>query len=450
MKIYNTLTRKVEEFVPIKAGEVKMYVCGPTVYNYFHIGNARPFVVFDAFRNYLKYRGFKVKFVQNVTDVDDKIIKKAADEGVTWDAIAKKYTEAYMEDLRRLKIEPADVNPKATEEIEGMKSLIKELMEKGAAYIAKNGVYFSVSSFQGYGKLSGKHIDELKEGARVQVDEEKRDPLDFALWKFSKPGEPSWEFEGIGAGRPGWHIECSAMSEKHLGSEFDIHGGGNDLIFPHHENEIAQSQAAGHKFARYWMHNGFMNIRGEKMSKSVGNIVLARELLDIYPAEVIRMFILSAHYRGPIDFTKEAIEAVKNGFKEISYTLQRLSQAEKRSGQAAKDFIGEFRAALDNDFNTPQAIAVIYNACSLAKTELTNGLPSGDHETQIREMCDVLKITPDIPAIPSDVKDMALAVENFRKEKKYAEADGLKKKMAEAGWLLEFTKSGMFVIKELK
>lgn len=450
MKIYNTLTKRLEDFIPLKTGEVKMYVCGPTVYNYFHVGNARPFVVFDAFRNYLKYLGNKVTFVQNVTDVDDKIINKAKDEGATWDVVAKKYTDAYFEDIKRLKVEAPDVSPRATEEIDGMKELINELLANGTAYKTKNGVYFSVDKFADYGKLSGKHLDELKEGARVTVDEEKNSPLDFALWKFSKPGEPVWAFPGVGDGRPGWHIECSAMSSRHLGSEFDIHGGGNDLIFPHHENEIAQSQAAGRKFARYWMHNGFMNIRGEKMSKSIGNIVLARELLEEYPAEVIRIFLLQSHYRGPIDFTKDAIEAVKTGYKEISYTLQRLAQADKKTGTASGDYIPEFKAALDNDFNTPQAIAIIYNACAKAKSELGKGIASGDLETQIREMLGVLKIMPPLDSIDNEVQDLAKKVEGLRKEKKYTEADEIKRRLFEQGYMLEFSKSGMFVIKELK
>jgi cysteinyl-tRNA synthetase len=449
LKIYNTLTRQVEEFVPLTPNEVKIYVCGPTVYNYFHIGNARPFVVFDAFRNYLKYRDYKVTFVQNVTDVDDKIINKARDEGTTWDVVAKKYTDAYFEDIKRLKIEKPDVSPKATEEIDGMIELVKKLVENGHAYVSGHGVYFSVEKSDGYGMLSHKHIDELKEGARVDVDEQKNSPLDFALWKFAKPGEPSWA-SPWGPGRPGWHIECSAMSGKYLGDEFDIHCGGNDLIFPHHENELAQSRAAGKKFARYWMHNGFMNIKGEKMSKSTGNTVLAREVLDMYPAEVVRIFLLSAHYHGPIDFTKEAIDAVKAGYRELYYTLQRLAQADKKTGTSGEDYIHEFKESLDNDFNTPQAIAVIYNAVNRAKNELNKGVASGDLETQIREMCDVLKITPPVDAKNPEVTGLAKQVDALRKDKKYAEADAIKKQIADIGYLLEFSKSGTFVIKELK
>jgi len=311
VKIFNTLTGRLEEFKPVNPGEVRMYVCGPTVYNYFHVGNARPFVVFDAFRNYLKYRGYKVTFVQNITDIDDKIINKAKEEDTTWDKISEKYTRAYLEDTGKLKIENPDIAPKATEEIPKMLEIIEKLVDKGSAYVSDNGVYFSVQKFKNYGRLSHKNISELQEGARVEVDSKKASPLDFALWKLSKPGEPSWD-SPWGPGRPGWHIECSAMSSNYLGDTFDIHGGGIDLVFPHHENEIAQSESySGKTFVNYWMHNGYMNISGEKMSKSTGNTVLAREILEKYPAEVIRMFILSAHYRSPLDFTYENIDKIK-------------------------------------------------------------------------------------------------------------------------------------------
>jgi cysteinyl-tRNA synthetase len=450
MKIYNTMSKSTEEFVPITPGEVKMYVCGPTVYNYFHIGNARPFVVFDTFRNYLKYSGYRVVFVQNITDIDDKIIKKAKDENDDWEAVAKKYTDAYFEDIKRLKIEKPDISPRATEEIGAMLELIKKLIDSGYAYISKHGVYFSVEKSGGYGKLSHKHIDELKQGARVDVDEQKKSPLDFALWKFAKEGEPSWA-SPWGPGRPGWHIECSAMASKYLGDTFDIHGGGNDLIFPHHENEIAQSEAAtGKPFAKYWMHNGFMNMHGEKMSKSTGNTVLARDILKQYPAEVVRMFLLSAHYHGPIDFTKEAIDAVMAGFREIYYTLQRLSQADKKTGTAGEDFIHEFKRALDDDFNTPRALAVIFNACNMAKNEINQGIASGDLETQIREMCEVLKIVPPLDPIDGEVLNLVKNVDVLRSEKKYDEADVIKRRVLEMGYLMEFSKSGTFIIKELK
>jgi cysteinyl-tRNA synthetase len=283
MKLYNTLSQKIEEFVPVTPGEVKMYACGPTVYNYFHIGNSRVFVLFDTLRSYLKYRGFKVTFVQNITDIDDKIINKANLENVPWNEISQKYTDAYLEDIKRLNIDRPDVSPRATREIPEMIALIKNLVDKGIAYVSKNGVYFSVEKFRGYGELSHQDMDQLQEGARVEVDDEKKSGLDFALWKFTKPGEPSWE-SPWGAGRPGWHIECSAMSSKYLSGTFDIHGGGADLIFPHHENERAQSEAAsGQKFVNYWMHVGYMNIDGIKMSKSKGNFDIFMPSIFMYP-----------------------------------------------------------------------------------------------------------------------------------------------------------------------
>ena len=378
LKIYNTMSQSIEEFKPLHAGEVNMYVCGPTVYNYFHIGNARVFLVFDTIRKYLEYSGYKVKFAQNVTDIDDKIIKKAASEGVLWSAIAEKYTTAYLEDLAKLNVTPADINPKATEEIPAMLALIQNLMDKGIAYVSKNGVYYDVTKFEGYGKLSHQKMDELVEGARVEVDEEKKNPLDFALWKFSKPGEPSWEAPW-GAGRPGWHIECSAMSGKHLGATFDIHGGGADLVFPHHENERAQSEAAnGVTFVNYWMHVGYLNIRGEKMSKSKGNFAFIRDILNDYmqdkenTANVIRLFILSAHYRGPLDFSNDNMDSVRNGYREIYYTAQRLAQVKAKPAASfvGRDFIKEFKEAMDEDFNTSKAIACVYDCAAAAKTEL--------------------------------------------------------------------------------
>ncbi len=457
MRIYNTLTRQVEEFKPIKENEVNMYVCGPTAYNYFHIGNARPFIVFDTFRNYLKYKGYKVKFVQNITDIEDKIIKKAAEEGIAWDSVAKKYTDAYFEDIDKLKIKRPDVSPKATEEIKGMIGLIKELMDKGYAYVSKNGVYFSVEKFKDYGKLSHKNIDELKEGARVEVDEKKNNPLDFALWKFSKPGEPEWE-SPWGKGRPGWHIECSVMSSKNLGDTFDIHGGGNDLIFPHHENEIAQSEAAsGKKFVNYWMHNGFMNINGEKMSKSIGNIVLCRDLLEEYPAEVIRMFILSAHYRSPIDFTKENIDAIRNGYNEISAAMQILVQI-KKTGQETETKSGcvnELVDALDNDFNTPVALSVIFKLANIVKTDINKpfaGVRSMlDFETHAKamdEMTGVLKIKPEIKQPTGEIAALVEKRNGFRKEKKFNEADKVKDELKTKGYSVEDTRNGTFVIKQ--
>ena len=458
MKIYNTMSGQTEDFKEIKKGQVRMYVCGPTVYNYFHIGNARPFIVFDTFRNFLKYKGYNVVFVQNVTDIDDKIINKANEEKTTWDKIAAKYTAAYLEDIEKLKIERPDISPKATEEIEKMIELINKLIDNGYAYVAENGVYFSVEKFNDYGRLSHKNIDQLQEGARVEVDEKKEKPLDFALWKFSKPGEPSWK-SPWGDGRPGWHIECSSMSSKYLGDTFDIHGGGIDLVFPHHENELAQSEAAsGKPFVNYWMHNGYMNIKGEKMSKSVGNIVLAREVLEKYPAEVIRMFILSAHYRSPLDFTYENVDTIKSGYREIYYTLQRLAQVEKAEGAKTEgsSYVKSFNEALDDDFNTPKAIAVIYDLLNVAKNTMNR--PADEEskitfallEKNLQEMCGVLKIMPGIEEVNAEIKGLVKKREELRKNKNYKEADDVKKEIGDKGYVLEDTRSGTFVIKELK
>ena len=460
LKIYNTMSQSIEEFKSLHAGEVNMYVCGPTVYNYFHIGNARVFLVFDTIRKYLEYSGYKVKFAQNVTDIDDKIIKKAASEGVLWSAISEKYTTAYLEDLAKLNVTPADINPKATEEIPAMLALIQNLMDKGIAYVSKNGVYYDVTKFEGYGKLSHQKMDELVEGARVEVDEEKKNPLDFALWKFSKPGEPSWEAPW-GAGRPGWHIECSAMSGKHLGATFDIHGGGADLVFPHHENERAQSEAAnGVTFVNYWMHVGYLNIRGEKMSKSKGNFAFIRDILNDYmqdkenTANVIRLFILSAHYRGPLDFSNDNMDSVRNGYREIYYTAQRLAQVKAKPAASfvGRDFIKEFKEAMDEDFNTSKAIACVYDCAAAAKTEL--GKKNIESfvllgKTML-EMCAVLKITPVLKTIDAQITELAKQIDLLRKEKQYEKADILKKQAAETGYMLEFTAAGTFAIKELK
>ncbi|MCX8093877.1 MAG: cysteine--tRNA ligase [Candidatus Goldbacteria bacterium] len=461
IKIYNTLTRKVELFVPIKNNEVRMYVCGPTVYNYFHIGNARAFIIFDTFRNFLKYSGYKVTYVQNVTDIDDKIINKAKEENTTWDNISKKYTEAFFEDIKKLNIEPADIIPKATEEISEMIHIIEELYNKDIAYKTENGIYFDVTKFKEYGKLSHKNIDELQSGIRVEVDEKKKNPLDFALWKFSKPDEPSW-VSPWGAGRPGWHIECSAMSSKYLGDTFDIHAGGIDLIFPHHENEIAQYEAAKQKqFVKYWMHNGFMNIKGEKMSKSIGNIILARDIVEEYPAEILRFFILSTHYRAPMDFSKENLESSKAGYREIYYTFQRLYQLldgkeekekDLKTDKQIYDFKQQFIDALNDDFNTPKAIGIIFSVLSAIKTDVNkNNIERCKFwQNLLYEMCSVLKIKPIIPDIKKEVKEKVDIINNLRKEKKYNESDVLRKRLLDDGYILEFTKERTFIIKEMK
>ncbi|HSW55382.1 MAG TPA: cysteine--tRNA ligase [Ignavibacteriaceae bacterium] len=368
LKLYNTLTKQVEEFVPLNPPNVGMYICGPTVYDYFHIGNARTFIMADVIRRYLEYKGYNVRYAMNLTDIDDKIIKKSIEEKVPASDVAKKYSDAFFEDIKRLRIKPATIYPRATENIDEILAMIKALVDNGTAYNVDGNVFYNVSSFKQYGKLSGKKIDELEVGARVEVMEEKQNPLDFALWKKSKEGEPFWKSEW-GNGRPGWHIECSAMSCKHLGETFDIHAGGNDLIFPHHENEIAQSEAATKKpFVKYWLHFGFLNINKEKMSKSLGNFFTAREVLAKYSAESIRLFFAQAHYRGPVDFTSELLDGAEKGLeklKNLRLTIETAINKNKSGGVDPgfdfQDFEKRFKDALDDDFNTPQAVAVIFD-----------------------------------------------------------------------------------------
>lgn len=379
MKLYNTLTKRIEEFEPSESGRVKCYVCGPTVYDLFHIGNARPFIVFDALRRYLEYRGYDVTFVQNITDVDDKIINKAAAEGVSAQQIAERYTQAYWEDLERLGVKAADHEPKATETIPEMIEFVSNLIEKGYAYEQGGDVYFRVKRFHDYGKLSGKPLDELKAGARVEVDPRKEDPLDFGLWKAAKEGEPSWP-SPWGEGRPGWHLECSVMAMKYLGETLDIHCGGADLVFPHHENELAQSEAAtGAPFARYWLHNELLKFEGEKMSKSLGNFEYARDVVERYGTEAVRYFYLSKHYRTPVNFTHEAmadaqraVERVYHLLEEIEYALEGRDGAELELDRAQLTAEGErfsklleetrakFIAHMDDDFNTAGALGALF------------------------------------------------------------------------------------------
>lgn len=368
LKLYNTLTKQVEEFIPLNPPNVGMYICGPTVYDYFHIGNARTFIMADIIRRYLEYKGYNVKFIMNLTDIDDKIIKKSIEENVPASEVAKKYSNAFFEDIKRLKIKPATFYPKATDNIDEILRMIKALVDNGAAYNVDGNVFYNVSKFKSYGKLSGKKIEDLEAGARVEVMEEKQNPLDFALWKKSKSGEPFWKSEW-GNGRPGWHIECSAMSCKHLGETFDIHAGGNDLIFPHHENEIAQSEAANKKtFVKYWMHFGFLNINKEKMSKSLGNFFTAREVLEKYSAEAIRLFFAQAHYRGPVDFSSELLDASEKGlekFKNLQIAIDSALKKNKTGGLNPdfnfNAFEKRFSEAMDEDFNSPQAVAVIFD-----------------------------------------------------------------------------------------
>ena len=358
---YNTLSRTVEEFIPMHEAEVRMYTCGPTVYDYFHIGNARSFVMSDIIRRYFEYRGYKVTYVMNITDIDDKIINRANEQGVPSSDIAEKYTEAFLRDTALFGIRPADVHPRATETMEEIIAHIQGLIERGAAYAVDGDVFFRVSAFDGYGKLSRKNIEDLVVGSRVEADPRKENPVDFALWKSAKPGEPSWDAPW-GSGRPGWHIECSVMSQKFLGKSFDIHAGGNDLIFPHHENEIAQSEAlTDAPFARYWIHFGFLNIDNEKMSKSLGNFFTAREILEKYPATVLRFYYLQTHYRSPLNFTPEGIEAAKTGLQKLQGLYDAVRAAV--SGDGAFDVEAweqRFITAMDDDFNTPAGFGALF------------------------------------------------------------------------------------------
>jgi len=389
IRVYNTLSKKKEDFVPRRDNEVSMYVCGPTTYNYIHLGNARPLVFFDTVRRYLEYCGFKVTYVQNFTDIDDKIIKRAHEENMDPLELAEKYIGEYFEDARRLNVRDADVNPRVTEHMDDIIEMIKVLVDKGHAYEVQGDVYFDVLSFEGYGKLSGRSLDEMKAGARVEVDEKKRHPLDFALWKASKEGEPSWD-SPWGKGRPGWHIECSAMSLKYLGMGFDIHGGGSDLIFPHHENEIAQAEAYASEepFVRYWLHNGFITVNEEKMSKSLGNFFLVRDILKKFPGDVVRFFLLSTHYRSPLDFDDEKLTANAKALDRIKACAAALDEVLVQGEKGTKDGEGElkeaeyqsqfaealknarekFEEAMNDDFNTALAIAALFDFCREANT----------------------------------------------------------------------------------
>ena len=388
MKIYNTLTKKKEEFVPLEEGKVKMYVCGPTVYNLIHIGNARPMIIFDTFRRYLEYKGYDVNYVSNFTDVDDKIIKKAIEEGTTAEEISQRYIKECKKDMHDLNIEPATTHPLATQEIDGMIEMIKTLIDKGYAYDADGTVYYRTRKFKDYGKLSKKNIDDLEAGHRdikVAGEESKEDPLDFVLWKPKKEGEPSWP-SPWSDGRPGWHIECSVMSKKYLGDEIDIHAGGEDLIFPHHENEIAQSEAAnGCEFSKYWMHNGFLNINNKKMSKSLGNFFTVRDISEKYNLQVLRFFMLSAHYRSPLNFSDDLMESAKNGLERIITSGAKIrdiisngkdgkvTDAEAKLLDEAKEYITKFEEAMDDDCNTANAISAVFELVKFANSNLNEG-----------------------------------------------------------------------------
>jgi len=458
MKFYNDLTRKKEEFVPVNPGEVLMYSCGPTVYNFFHIGNARPFVVFDALRSYLEYKGYKVNFVQNFTDVDDKIIKRSHEEGISFEEVSEKYIAEYFTDAQGLGVKKATTHPKATENIDAMIELIKTLEEKGYAYAVNGDVYYRTRRFADYGKLSHMPIDELESGARIEVGDVKEDPLDFALWKAAKEGEPYWE-SPWGRGRPGWHIECSAMSNRFLGKTIDIHGGGMDLTFPHHENEIAQSEAAnGCPFANYWLHNAYININNQKMSKSLGNFLTVRDISEKYGYGVIRFFLLSAHYRSPINFSDEiinsskaALDRLKNCRDNIEFLLSHaegeLNQAEKASLEKIKASEAKYFEALDDDFNTADAIAALFDIAREINSA-SNGASKEYLETAgeiYNRLANILNLWAGEVKEDLDAEIDALIAQRqeARKAKDFATADAIRDKLKAMNIVLEDTPQGV-------
>ncbi len=464
MKIFNTLTRRKEEFVPLEPGKVKMYVCGPTVYNFIHIGNARPMIIFDTVRRYFEYKGYDVNYVSNFTDVDDKIIKKAIEEGVDAETISKRYIAECKKDMADMNVKPATTHPQATQEIQGMLEMIQTLIDKGHAYVAADGtVYFRTKSFKGYGKLSHKNLDEMMSGFRelkVTGEENKEDPSDFVLWKPKKDGEPYWESPWC-QGRPGWHIECSVMSKKYLGEQIDIHAGGEDLIFPHHENEIAQSEAANDKtFANYWMHNGFLNIDNKKMSKSLGNFFTVREIGEKYDLQVLRFFMLSAHYRSPINFSAELMEASKNGLERIITCAERLkdllnkvsgdalTEEEQENKKNVDELVAKFEAAMDDDFNTADAVSAIFELVKLANSTANEESTRAYAELlagTIEKLSDVLGIITERKAevLDSEVEELIAARQRARKEKNFALADEIRQKLLDMGIVLEDTREGV-------
>lgn len=468
MKIYNTMSKQKEEFVPLEEGKVRMYVCGPTVYNLIHIGNARPMIVFDTVRRYMEHRGYEVNYVSNFTDVDDKIIKKALEEGVDSSVISRRYIEECRKDMAAMNVRPATVHPLATNEIDGMVDMIGELMQKGYAYAAADGtVYFRTRSFREYGKLSHKNLDDLQGGNRsllVSGEDQKEDPLDFVLWKPKKEGEPYWESPWC-KGRPGWHIECSVMSRKYLGEQIDIHAGGEDLIFPHHENEIAQSEAAnGREFARYWMHNAFLNIDNRKMSKSAGNFFTVRDISEKYDLQVLRFFMLSAHYRSPLNFSAELMEAARNGYERILTSADKLkgllkqktddnapdgpAEAEEALLAEASGYADRFDQAMDDDFNTADALAVIFELVKFINTHA--GADSS--KAFLQALADELAMLTDICGLLLDRKEEILDSEiealiaerqQARKDRNFARADEIRNLLQQQGILLEDTREGV-------
>lgn len=464
MKLFNTLTRRKEEFVPLEEGKVKMYVCGPTVYNLIHIGNARPMIVFDTVRRYMEYKGYEVNFVSNFTDVDDKIIKKAIEEGVSAEEISSRYIAECKKDMEGMNVKPATTHPLATQEIDGMIEMIQTLVDKGYAYAAKDGtVYFRVKKFKEYGKLSHKNLDDLQSGFRslqVSGEEQKEAPLDFVLWKPKKEGEPFWTSPWCD-GRPGWHIECSVMSKKYLGEEIDIHAGGEDLVFPHHENEIAQSECCnGKTFARYWLHNAFLNIDNRKMSKSLGNFRTVREISEQYDLQVLRFFMLNAHYRSPLNFSADLMEASKNALERITEGAGRLKdrkenavvlellEEEKTLLSEAEGFTSKFETAMEDDFNTADALAAIFELVKFANTNATEKSSAAFAEallSQLVKLSDVLglKVIKKEEILDKEIEALIEERQEARKAKNFARADEIRDELLEKGIILKDTREGV-------
>ncbi|WP_419742324.1 cysteine--tRNA ligase [Paraclostridium dentum] len=459
MKLYNTLTRTKEEFVPIEEGKVKMYVCGPTVYNFFHIGNARPFIIFDTFRRYLEYRGYDVKYIQNFTDVDDKIIKRGNEEGITPEQVADKYIDEYFKDADGLGIKRATVHPRVTDNINEIIEFIKELEEKGYAYAVNGEVYFDTQKFEGYGKLSKQNQEDLEAGARIEVNSQKRHPMDFVLWKPRKEGEPGWE-SPWSVGRPGWHIECSVMSKRYLGDTIDIHAGGQDLAFPHHENEIAQSEArSGKTFSNYWIHNGYININNEKMSKSKGNFFTVRDIADKYDLEVVRFFMLSAHYRNPVNFSDEMLSQSKAGLERLYNTKEKLEftlsnlkvidikEDEKSLSEELNSFREKFISAMDDDINTADAISVIFELARFINTNVNEESSIAFAKkclAEFEELTNVLNIVnkKQEEVLDDDIEKLIQDRVDAKKNKDFALADEIRNKLLEMGIVLEDTRQG--------
>jgi len=460
MRLYNTLTKKKEEFIPLHPGEVRMYNCGPTVYDYFHIGNARNFIVFDCLRRYFEYKGYRVTFVQNFTDIDDKMIKRANEEDTSVAALSEQYIGAYEEDAKALGITPATHHPKATEHMDDIIAFVKELEDRGYAYAVAGDVYFDTSKFAGYGALSGQDLSQLESGARVVVDERKRNPMDFALWKSQKPGEPAWE-SPWGLGRPGWHIECSVMATHYLGETIDIHSGGEDLVFPHHENEKAQSEAlTGKPFARYWLHNGFLNIEKQKMSKSLGNFFTVRDIEKEFSPEAIRLFMLSAHYRSPLNFSRELMEAAKNALERLrnfKTMLDHMAETvpdtqpdaeESAWTQGLSKYRADFEEAMEDDINTADALAAIYELVREGNTYLQAGPRTKQTVEAVADLfqglSDVLGIAVrESGGLEEEIEALIEKRQQARAEKNWAEADRIRDDLKEKDIVLEDTPQGV-------